>query len=94
MINMKPIITEKTTMLYKEKKVCTFAVDVKLNKYQIANQFNANYNIKPIEVRSLNRLGKYKRHRGNYRKFSLVGNKKIAYIKISPKAKLDLFEVK
>lgn len=91
---MKPIITEKTTQLYKDQKVCTFTVNEKLNKYKIADEFKANYSIEPLEVRVLNRLGKYKRHRGNFRKFTLVGNKKLAYIKIGPKSKLDLFEVK
>jgi len=91
---MNPLFTEKSTSLYNNFKICTFEVKKDKSKYNVAYDFIKLYNIKPLDIKILNRLGKYKRHKKNFRKLSLVGSKKIAYIKIGKNEKLDIFEVK
>jgi ribosomal protein L23 len=91
---MKEIISEKSIKSYKDYRVCTFQVDLNANKYSISKLFKSKFNIDPVFVNVVNRLGKLKRNRKNFRKFTMVGSKKIAYIKIPLDKKIDIFEIK
>lgn len=56
----RPIITEKTTKLA-ENGVYTFEVDMKANKIEIANAIEKIFNVKVVNVNTLNVLPKAKR---------------------------------
>ncbi len=91
---MTEVVTEKTISLYKDRKICTFQVNIHYSKPYIKFIFYKKYSIKPLSIKTLNRLGKNKRMRSDPRRFTLVGSKRIAYIRIPNNAKIDAFEVK
>ena len=61
-IIIKPIITEKSSALIDKNLQYTFAVDVKANKVEIKNAIEEIFNVKVVQVRTVNVHRKAKRN--------------------------------
>lgn len=59
-ILIKPIITEKTSMLMQENKY-TFKVAINANKIEIRQAVESIFNVKVLDVNTIRVLGKMKR---------------------------------
>lgn len=91
-IILKPIFSEKTIDLYRNFKKCTFEVEYKSTKKQIATVFEELYGIKPESVDIV--VLKKRRNvidRNTYRVITKRKKGKKAYISIGDN-KLDIFE--
>lgn len=87
-IILKPLITEKTTNLSKNK-VYSFIVNEKANKNQIKKLIEEIYKVKVYEVKVVIRKGKIKR-KGRRMLAKRQSNRKIAYVKLK-EGKIDIF---
>lgn len=87
----KPLITEKSLRLYKDNKVVTFEVDLKADRTLVKKAVESIYTVKAKGVRIANRLGKEKFSRFS-KKRSKLADRKIAYITLDSKSKIDIFE--
>ncbi len=61
-----PVITEKSSILQAGSNKYVFEVDKSANKKQIKDAVEAIYNVKVVDVRTMNVRGKLKRVRYNY----------------------------
>lgn len=87
---IKPLITEKTTMLNQETRQATFMVDPRINQIQIREAVEKAFNVKVKKVnivrrRPLNRK-KHGKIIGQY-----AGWKK-AYVMLEEGSKIEFFE--
>ena len=83
-----PLISEKSTFLATAKNSYTFEVDKKADKQQIKHAIEKLYNVKVVEVRTVNVSGKPRRTRSGY---TTTGEWKKAIIQLHPDHKIDLF---
>jgi len=83
-----PLVSEKTTFLANVKNSYTFQVDKKADKPQIKAAIEKLYNVKVIEVRTVNVAGKPKRTRAGEKTTPLW---KKAIVQLHPDNKIDLF---
>lgn len=60
-IIIAPVITEKAAMLASDGKTYVFKVDKSANKIQIADAIESAFNVKVLNVRTLNTKAKDKR---------------------------------
>ena len=87
-ILVRPLITEKTTMLMQEGKYA-FVVAKTANKIEIAKAVETVFNVKVLAVNTVNVMGKTKRtgrHEGkgpDYKK---------AIVKLAPGERIEFFE--
>jgi len=88
-IILKPIVTEKSTMLREKFNKYSFIVDKKANKIEITNAIKAMFDVNPISVNVINVNGKKKRVR--YR-FGYTASYKKAVIALKKGDKIALFE--
>jgi large subunit ribosomal protein L23 len=58
---IKPLVTEKSTHLQETRNVYAFQVTQHANKVQIRKAIEAIYNVKVMDVRTMNRKGKPRR---------------------------------
>ena len=87
-ILVRPLITEKTTMLMQEGKYA-FVVAKTANKIEIAKAVETVFNVKVLAVNTVNVMGKTKRmgrHEGKR-----PDNKK-AIVKLAPGERIEFFE--
>jgi large subunit ribosomal protein L23 len=90
-MKLEPILTEKSLELAKEKKY-SFRVGRNMTKHQIKKIVEKIYNVKVLNVWTLNEPGESKR--------GLTGRKRVikpskkAIIKVGEKDKIDYFEGK
>ena len=87
-ILVRPLITEKTTMLMQEGKYA-FVVAKTANKIEIAKAVETVFNVKVLAVNTLNVMGKTKRmgkHEGKRPDF------KKAIVKLAPGQSIAFFE--
>lgn len=78
-IIVKPLISERMTRTTeKMPNRCGFVVDKRANKYQIKNAVEALYNVKVVDVNTMNYSGKVK---SRYTKAGFITGKKPAYKK-------------
>jgi large subunit ribosomal protein L23 len=86
-IILRPMVTEKTTRLT-EDNAFVFQVHPQSNKTQIKAAVEELFNVKVLEVRTQNRLGKARRH-----KFRMGRTKPIkkAIIKLHEEDRLEFF---
>lgn len=92
-INLKPLITEKSLALQESQSKYSFWVDPKTNKNQIAVAFETVFGIKPITINTVFTKGKVKtdwRKRQSFRK----SNKKKAIITVPKGTKIELLKLK
>jgi large subunit ribosomal protein L23 len=93
-ILLKPVITEKMTVLHEKRNQYAFEVDVNSTKIDIAHAVEKKFNVKVESVRTTTTQGKKKAQftkRGRFAGFK--AKKKRAIITLSKESKIDLFEV-
>ena len=87
-ILVRPLITEKTTMLMQEGKYA-FVVAKTANKIEIAKAVETVFNVKVLAVNTVNVMGKTKRmgrHEGKRPDY------KKAIVKLAPGEHIEFFE--
>ncbi|MCC6864989.1 MAG: 50S ribosomal protein L23 [Ignavibacteria bacterium] len=92
-ILIKPVITEKMTLLQEQKNQYAFEVDINATKVAIKNAVQSKFNVKVESIRTVVAKGKRKSQftkRGRYEGFR--ANKKRAIITLAKDNKIDLFE--
>ena len=89
-IIIKPIITEKTTKLATDALQYTFQVDSKANKVEIRNAIEEIFDVKVVEVRTINvrrkpkKMQKFEGFKPGYKK---------AVVRLMPGQIISSFEV-
>jgi large subunit ribosomal protein L23 len=83
-----PLVSEKSTFLATAKNSYTFEVDKKADKGQIKAAIEKLYNVKVVEVRTVNVAGKPRRTRTGYK---TTGEWKKAIVQLHADHKIDLF---
>jgi large subunit ribosomal protein L23 len=84
----RPLISEKSTFLANVKNAYTFEVDRNAGKEQIRAAIEKLYNVRVVEVRTVNVPGKPRRTRAGYKTTS---EWKKAIVQLHPDNKIDLF---
>jgi large subunit ribosomal protein L23 len=83
-----PLISEKSTWQANVRNAYTFQVDKNADKDLIKHAIEKLYNVKVVEVRTVNVPGKPRRTRTGYK---TTGEWKKAIVKLHPDHKIDLF---
>ncbi|MDA8791671.1 50S ribosomal protein L23 [Bacteriovoracaceae bacterium] len=86
---LKPLLTEKTSVQTELRNRYAFKVNPKANKYQIKDAVEAMFNVKVVNVKTLNNPGKMKRI-GRF--ISKTNGTKKAYVQIQEGQKIELFK--
>ena len=84
----KPIVTEKSTRLMEMNKYC-FVVDRRANKIQIKEAIETIFNVRVLDVNTMQMLGKMKRmgrHEGRR------PNWKKGIVTLEPGSRIEFFE--
>jgi large subunit ribosomal protein L23 len=92
-ILVKPVITEKMTLLQEQKNQYAFEVDINATKVDIKNAVQSKFNVKVSSIRTITTQGKRKSQftkRGRYEGFR--PNRKRAIVTLAKDNKIDLFE--
>jgi|GEM_PF-491554 len=92
-ILVKPIITEKMTLLQEQKNQYAFEVDIKSSKIDIVNAIQKKFNVTVDSIRTIIHKGKRKSQftkRGRFEGFK--ADKKRALVTLKKDNKIDLFE--
>lgn len=92
-INLTPIITEKSLALREIESKYSFWVDVKANKNQIAVSFQTVFGIKPLRINTVLLKGKIKNDRKT-RKTINKSDRKKAVITVPKGTKIELLKLK
>lgn len=85
---IKPLITEKSTREAQHKNEYAFQVNADANKIVIKQAVEKLYNVKVVDVRTMNRKGKP--HRTKIGEKTGSGFKR-AIVKLDENSKIDLF---
>lgn len=85
---IKPLITEKSTHQQATRNAYAFQVHVNANKHQIKDAVEALYEVKVVDVRTMNRRGKPRRSR--YR-MSKTSDWKRAVVVLDENSRIELF---
>jgi large subunit ribosomal protein L23 len=83
-----PLISEKSTHLAHAKNAYTFEVDKKADKAMIKSAIEKLYNVKVVDVRTVNVAAKFRRTKSGYKS---MGDWKKAIVKLHADNKIDLF---
>lgn len=92
-ILIKPVITEKMTLLQEQKNQYAFEVAKAASKVDIKNAIQKKFNVKVDSVRTVTSKGKRKSQftkRGRYEGFRATTKK--AIVTLAKDNKIDLFE--
>ena len=92
-ILIKPVITEKLTLLQEQKNQYAFEVDINASKVAIKSAIQSKFNVKVDSIRTVTSKGKRKSQftkRGKYEGFRPT--KKRAIVTLAKDNKIDLFE--
>lgn len=92
-ILIKPVITEKMTLLQEQQNQYSFEVALNSSKVDIKNAIQKKFNVKVDSVRTVTSKGKRKSQftkRGKYEGFRAT--KKRAIVTLAKDNKIDLFE--
>jgi large subunit ribosomal protein L23 len=92
-ILIKPVITEKLTLLQEQKNQYAFEVDIKASKIEIKNAIQKKFNVKVESIRTIRLKGKKKSQftkRGRFEGYR--PSLKRAFVTLSKDSKIDLFE--
>ena len=85
---LKPIITEKASVVTEETNRFGFQVALKANKFQIKNAVEKLYDVKVLDVKTSVRPGKLRRFGRNVKKSQKT---KRAFIKLAEGQKIEFF---
>jgi large subunit ribosomal protein L23 len=85
---IKPLITEKSTHQQTTRNTYAFAVHTGANKQQIKLAVEKLYEVKVIDVHTMNRRGKPRRSR---HKLAHTSNWKRALVKLAENSTIELF---
>jgi len=85
---IKPLVTEKTTHQQETRNVYAFQVAQHANKIQIRRAVEQLYNVKVLDVRTLNRKGKPRRSRF---KMSKTSEWKRAIVTLDENSRIELY---
>ena len=85
---IKPLITEKSTHLQTTRNTYAFKVNPGANKQQIKQAVEKLYEVKVIEVRTMNRRGKPRRSKF---KMTKTSDWKRALVKLDENSRIELF---
>ena len=87
-IIVKPLVTEKSTHLQATRNSYAFQVASGANKHQIKDAIERQYNVKVLDVRTMNRKGKPRRARY---KMSTTSDWKKAVVVLDENSRIELF---
>jgi large subunit ribosomal protein L23 len=85
---IKPLITEKSTHQQNTRNSYAFQVHTAANKHQIKDAVERQYNVKVVDVRTMNRKGKPRRSRY---KISTTSDWKKAVVVLDENSRIELF---
>ena len=85
---IKPLVTEKSTHQQQTNNAYAFQVADWANKPQIRNAVEKTYNVKVVDVRTMNRKGKPRRSRF---KMAHTAGFKRAIVVLDENSRIDLF---
>jgi len=85
---IKPLITEKTTHQQSTLNAYAFQVHPRANKNQIKQAVEQLFEVKVVDVRTMNRKGKPRRSR---MKMASTSNWKRAIVVLDENSRIDLF---
>jgi large subunit ribosomal protein L23 len=85
---IKPLITEKSTHQQTTRNSYAFQVNPAANKHQIKDAIERQYNVKVVDVRTMNRKGKPRRSRY---KISTTSDWKKAVVVLDENSRIELF---
>lgn len=90
---IKPIITEKLTLLQEQKNQYAFEISRDANKIQVANAIEKKFNVKVSSVRTSISKGKRKsQFTKKGRKTGFRSDSKRAFVTLAKDNKIDFFE--
>jgi len=87
-IIIKPLITEKSTHQQATRNSYAFEVHAGANKHQIKDAIQRQYNVKVLDVRTMNRKGKPRRSRY---KMATTSAWKKAVVVLDENSRIELF---
>lgn len=93
MLNLKPLITEKSLKSVERSNEYTFLTDRHVDKFKVREAVQEMFGVKVLEVRSMVARGKTKKH-GKKHIVSRQQDQKFVVVRLAPKDKIDLFETK
>jgi large subunit ribosomal protein L23 len=85
---IKPLITEKSTRQQESANTYAFEVDGRANKQQIRRAVEKLYEVKVLDVRTMNRKGKPRRTK---LKMAYTSDRKRAVVALHEDSKIELF---
>lgn len=88
-IVVRPIVTEKSTMVQETENTYVFEVGYRANKHQVKQAIQDLFGVEVVDVRTVRVRGKIKRF-GRY--FGKRSNWKKAYVKLAEGDSLDFYE--
>lgn len=86
---VKPLLTEKSSIVTENANRYVFKVQKKANKYQIREAVEKMFDVKVVDVKTSVTAGKVKKAGKSFKKTS---SWKKAYVKITDGQKLELFK--
>ena len=87
-IIIKPLVTEKSTHQQATRNSYAFQVNTSANKHQIKDAIERQYNVKVVDVRTMNRKGKPRRAKF---KMTTTSNWKKAIVELDENSRIELF---
>ena len=87
-IIIKPLVTEKSTHQQATRNAYAFQVNQGANKHQIKDAIEKQYNVKVVDVRTMNRKGKPRR--AKYKMTTTAAWKK-AVVELDENSRIELF---
>ena len=85
---IKPLVTEKSTHQQATRNAYAFKVHPDANKTQIKQAVEQLYNVKVVEVRTMNRKGKPRRSK---MKMTTTSDWKKAIVELAEESRIELF---
>jgi large subunit ribosomal protein L23 len=87
-IIIKPLVTEKSTHQQATRNSYAFQVNPAANKHQIKDAIERQYNVKVVDVRTMNRKGKPRRAKF---KMTTTSDWKKAVVELDENSRIELF---
>ena len=87
-IIIKPLVTEKSTHQQTTRNSYAFQVNPAANKHQIKDAIERQYNVKVVDVRTMNRKGKPRRAKF---KMTTTSAWKKAVVELDENSRIELF---
>ncbi len=87
-IIIRPLVTEQSMHFASARGVYSFEVNKTANKVQIKQAVEQLYNVKVVDVRTANKIGKVRRKGRN---FGMTRSWKKAIVALNPENHIDLF---